>query len=103
VPSRMYNILAAGKPLLAVADADSELAQIVREEGVGWLVRPASPEKTAQAILEAASVRPLLAEMSQRARALVLKHYTQTRIVRQFEELLDGITSNGNRASEGRQ
>ena len=38
VPSRMYNILAAGKPIVAVADDESELARVVREEQVGWVV-----------------------------------------------------------------
>ena len=40
MPSRTYNILAAGKPILAVADRESELAQVIREENVGWCVAP---------------------------------------------------------------
>ena len=39
VPSRLYNILAAGKPIIAAADAESELSRVVREERVGWVVR----------------------------------------------------------------
>jgi colanic acid biosynthesis glycosyl transferase WcaI len=101
VPSRMYNILAAGKPILAVADADSELALVVQEERVGWLVRPASPEMTAKAILEASSSPALLSEMSKRARALVLRDYTQQRIMGKFEELLQSLASSGNEASRG--
>ena len=31
------NVLAAGKPVLAVADPNSELAMVVREERVGWV------------------------------------------------------------------
>ena len=93
VPSRMYNILAAGKPILAVADADSELALVVQEERVGWLVRPASPEMTAQAIRGAFSDPGLLSEMSKRARALVLRDYTQMQIVGKIEEILESVTS----------
>jgi colanic acid biosynthesis glycosyl transferase WcaI len=99
VPSRMYNILAAGKPILAVADADSELALVIQEERVGWLVRPASPERSAQAILEAFSSPTLLSEMSKRARALVLKSYTQMQIMGKFEDLLESVASSRNHAS----
>jgi glycosyltransferase involved in cell wall biosynthesis len=100
VPSRMYNILAAGKPILAVADADSELALVVQEERVGWLVRPASPDRTAQAILEAFSSPALLSEMSKRARESVLKSYTQLQIMGKFEELLENVSSSGNHPSQ---
>jgi len=102
VPSRMYNILAAGKPILAVTDADSELALVVHEEGVGWLVRPASPDRTAQAIFEAFANPALLSGMSKRARALVLKDYTQLQIMGKFEELLESVVSSGYHASRSR-
>ena len=101
VPSRMYNILAAGKPILAVADADSELALVVQEEHVGWLVRPASPEITAQAILEAFSNPGLLSEMSIRARALVLRDYTPMQIVGKIEKLLEGVISSADQPLKG--
>jgi glycosyltransferase involved in cell wall biosynthesis len=40
VPSRMYNVMAAGTPIIAMAHPDSELAQVVREEACGWVVPP---------------------------------------------------------------
>jgi colanic acid biosynthesis glycosyl transferase WcaI len=102
VPSRMYNILAAGKPILAVADADSELALVVQEERVGWHVQPASPDKIAGAIREAYSNRNLLSEMSTRARALVLKSYTQTHIMRKFEKLLESLAASDDQDVQGK-
>ena len=53
VPSRLYNVLAAGKPILAVADADSELARVVREEQIGWVIEPDDPAGLARAIRDA--------------------------------------------------
>ncbi len=38
VPSRMYNIMAAGRPILALCDAQSELALVVSENDMGWHV-----------------------------------------------------------------
>ena len=53
VPSRSYNAMAAGKPLLAVCDTDSELAAMVREEDIGWVVPPGRPDLIVSALQEA--------------------------------------------------
>ncbi|MBB4099939.1 glycosyltransferase family 4 protein [Sphingomonas kyeonggiensis] len=38
VPSRMYNVMAAGRPIIAVAHPRSELALVVAEENAGWVI-----------------------------------------------------------------
>ena len=43
VPSRLYGVLAAGRPVIAAADAESETAQLVRAVGCGVVVPPAGP------------------------------------------------------------
>ena len=40
VPSRMYNVMAAGTPIIAMADPDSELAQCVEVNQIGWVIAP---------------------------------------------------------------
>jgi glycosyltransferase involved in cell wall biosynthesis len=55
VPSRMYNVLASGKPIIAVADDHSELACVVRDEDVGWVVPTESVRLLAKAITDAQS------------------------------------------------
>ena len=100
VPSRMYNILGAGKPILAIADADSELAQVILEAHVGWLVQPGAEEKAVQAIREAASNKVLLEEMSQRALAIVLKQYTKLQVMDRYEKLVRSVASSGNSSGQ---
>lgn len=39
VPSRMYNVMAAGVPIAALASDRSELALVVAEEEAGWICR----------------------------------------------------------------
>jgi len=94
VPSRMYNIMSAGKPILAVADKESELARVVEEGSVGWVVKPESPDLIAKAIMEASSNRELLSEMSTRARAMVVEKYSQPSIIRKYESLMDSMGLN---------
>ena len=40
VPSRLYNILAAGRPVIVISEAESEAALVVREIDAGWVVAP---------------------------------------------------------------
>jgi colanic acid biosynthesis glycosyl transferase WcaI len=71
VPSRLYGILAAGRPVLAAADEESETARLVREVGAGVVVPPGRPELVADAIREAYERKLPLAEMGARGRAYV--------------------------------
>src|SRR5205823_8035843 len=50
VPSRLYGVLAAGRPVIAAADPESETAQLVREVGCGVVVPPGNPLALARAI-----------------------------------------------------
>jgi colanic acid biosynthesis glycosyl transferase WcaI len=71
VPSRLYGILAAGRPVLAAADEESETARLVREVDSGVVVPPGRPELVADAIREAYEGKLPLAEMGARGRAYV--------------------------------
>jgi glycosyltransferase involved in cell wall biosynthesis len=50
VPSKAYNIMAAGKPMLVIADYDSEISLCVKEHQIGWVIPPDEPELLAQRI-----------------------------------------------------
>lgn len=54
VPSRLYNLLAVGRPVIAMSEADTEHARTIAADDVGWVVPPGSPDTLAEAILTAA-------------------------------------------------
>jgi colanic acid biosynthesis glycosyl transferase WcaI len=94
VPCRMYNIMAAGKPILAVADEDSELAGVVREENIGWVVSPGRPDQIIAAIHQARRLGPgVLQEMGRRARRAVEEKYTLANAVDSYEDVLGQIAN----------
>lgn len=63
VPSRFYNILAVGRPVILVSEPDAEAAVTVTEHGVGWVVEPGKPDELARTIrLASLSSDPLQAE-----------------------------------------
>jgi colanic acid biosynthesis glycosyl transferase WcaI len=90
VPSRMYNILAAGKPIIAVADEDSELAQLVREERVGWVVPPGRPDALVAAVLQARRTITTSADIAARARRAAEKYSLAAAVVA-YEEIVGSL------------
>jgi len=91
VPSRMYNIMAAGKPIIAIAGPDSELSLVVQEERIGWVVPPDQPEKLMEVILEAKAHPEALCLMGKRARGIAEAKYSPDRIISTYSELLRGF------------
>ncbi|MGB7070950.1 MAG: glycosyltransferase family 4 protein [Pyrinomonadaceae bacterium] len=89
MPSRTYNILAAGKPILALADGGSEVARVVEEHHVGRVVNPGDAEQLRRVILEMYENRETLVDMGQRAREAALDKYSLTTAVLQYREELN--------------
>ena len=71
VPSRLYGILAAGRPVIVGADEESETARLVREVGCGIVLPPGRAELVATTIRDAYEGRLDLAEMGAKGRAYV--------------------------------
>lgn len=88
VPSRMYNVMAAGKPILAMADVDSELARVVAENEIGWVVPPTDWRGLVTALREAAADPARLAAMGARARAVAENRYALSHAIASYRELV---------------
>ncbi|MGL6280292.1 MAG: glycosyltransferase family 4 protein [Gaiella sp.] len=71
VPSRMYGILAAGRPVLVSADEESETARIVAEARCGVVVPPGRPELVAGVLRDVVEGRLSLEGMGGRGRVWV--------------------------------
>jgi colanic acid biosynthesis glycosyl transferase WcaI len=50
VPSRFYNLLAVGRPVVLVSEPEAEAALTVVENGLGWVVTPGHADQLAEAI-----------------------------------------------------
>jgi putative colanic acid biosynthesis glycosyltransferase WcaI len=71
VPSRLYGILSAARPVIATADEESETARLVAEVGCGIVIPPGRPELLARTIRQAYEGAFDLEEMGRRGRAYV--------------------------------
>ncbi|HZC28551.1 MAG TPA: glycosyltransferase family 4 protein, partial [Gaiellaceae bacterium] len=93
VPSRLYGILAVGRPVIAAADADSETAQVVEAIGCGVVVPPGRPELLARAIRDAHDGRYDLEGMGARGREWVVREADRSVAVGRYRALLHDIAA----------
>lgn len=88
MPSRTYNILAAGKPILALTEDESELAIVIDEDKVGWHVPPGNADRLMAAINEIFEKREELTAYGERARASAIEKYSREVASRKYIDAL---------------
>jgi len=76
MPSKTYNIMAAGKPLLAITDDDSELARVIDEDQIGWHVSAEKPGELAATLQNIFANREMLCSIGLRARRAAEQKYS---------------------------
>lgn len=92
IPSKVYRIMASGRPLIAVTDAQSDLAALVREAHCGVVVEPGNPRQLADVVAAAAKDRPNSEAMGQRGRAHVAEHYSRAAVSAQYDALVREVS-----------
>jgi glycosyltransferase involved in cell wall biosynthesis len=100
VPSRLYGILAAGRPVLVAADEDSETVRLVREVGCGIVVPPGRPELVAQVLRDAHAGEYDLAAFGGRGRAYVEREADRSVAFARYRSLLAGIVDRRSSSSD---
>ncbi|HEX2775271.1 MAG TPA: glycosyltransferase family 4 protein [Candidatus Acidoferrales bacterium] len=100
VPSKLYSILAAGRPVLAVAAAESDAARIVSESGCGTSADPDDPAGIAAAILELRDDPNRLAQMGVRAKETAAK-YARVDELERFVEVVEEASNHRNNHGGG--
>jgi colanic acid biosynthesis glycosyl transferase WcaI len=98
IPSKVYRIMAAGRPLIAVTDAPSDLAALVREAGCGMVVAPGDARALADAVRGAAADRARWDEMGRRGREHVSAHYSRGVVSGQYDALIRSVAERSRNA-----
>ena len=87
VPSKVYGVLAAGRPCLFIGPSDSEAARLITEQDAGFVIDPAKPADLAGILLDWASDPVSHAAACRRARIAGASTTSQNAAV-DFEEML---------------
>ena len=90
-PSKLYGIMAAGRPALFVGPAESEVARTVEREGCGAAFRNGDAEGLAGAIAGLADDPGRREEMGRRAREALLARYDRRVATACFRDLVRSL------------
>jgi glycosyltransferase involved in cell wall biosynthesis len=92
VPSKTYNIMAAGKPILFIGPKNSEIYRLVRENNIGWAFDWCEGAKLLSLISSFSTAQiDLYAEIGCRARLLANERYSEAAQLEKFSDLLKEI------------
>ena len=95
VPSKTYSILAAGRPLLASVDEQSEVARVVERAGAGVAVPPDDPEAFIGALKRVLAAQAELQHMGERGRKFVESWASPAAVALAYEELFGSLSGAG--------
>jgi len=84
VPSKFYNILAAGRPSIALVSPISEVARVIAEAQCGIQINQADVEKLTSTVIEYADSPELTARMGVNARRVLVDKYTNRHVSDRF-------------------
>lgn len=90
VPSRFYNLLAMGKPIITLAEPDADHSRIISGEGVGWVVPPGDTTALVRVVEAAAADPGMLKAMGERARTLVARRFSRAAAGAAYRQLASG-------------
>jgi colanic acid biosynthesis glycosyl transferase WcaI len=95
VPSKIWGIMAAGRPVIAGVDAGSDTDEMVSTLGSGVVTPPEDAQALADAIRRLYTDRAEAEAMGTRARAYVETHHSHTVVVDQYEAMLQAVIAKG--------
>lgn len=93
VPSKVFNIMAVGRPFVATALPGSVLWELQRESGAFLCVPPGEPLSFAEAVLRLADDTWLRQELGRRGREFVELNYAKPRVLGAFLSRLDALSA----------
>jgi len=92
IPSKLLTYMAAGRPVVAAVNANSEAAQCIHRAGCGPVVEPENPLALAEAIRRLHADRELAARLGRQGRLFAERHFASDRILQSFENLFLSVS-----------
>ena len=87
VPSKSYSILAAGRPMLAAIDLNTEIPNMLQQSGAGIAVEPDNLPAFIEALGRLVNNRDQLSEMGANGRKWVETHASPASVAARYEEI----------------
>lgn len=97
LPSKIYEVMASARPLIACADPGSDVARLVESTGCGLAIPAGDPARLAEAILLLRADPALRAAMGAAGRQYAEQHLAPQIVVEQYRALLAEVAAAGRR------
>ncbi|MEO0292893.1 MAG: glycosyltransferase family 4 protein [candidate division WOR-3 bacterium] len=91
VPSKLYNIMAAGRPALGLVHPDSETASIIRDTNCGVIADPRNKKEILKAILELMRNKKLREKLGENGRLEAIEEYSKEVVLKKYKQFLENI------------
>lgn len=88
VPSKVYGIMASGRPFIAAVDEGSEIDRMAKEFQCGLVVKPSDPEALKKAVLWAFNNREIIETMGVKGRKALENHYSRKICTAKFKKII---------------
>ena len=89
MPSKAYGAFAAGKPIIYQGDSKGEIARVVKEFGVGFVLDEGDIEGLRDAVLKSSSDGKLLTQQSETAYRISREVYDRESSLNKYAELFE--------------
>jgi glycosyltransferase involved in cell wall biosynthesis len=90
-PSKLYGVLAAGRPTVFIGDPQGEIARLIEREGIGAAVRQGDAAGLVDALAQLAGNPGLRQTMGRRARELLCERYDKVIAMKDWLALLEKL------------
>lgn len=91
VPSKLYTIMASGRPVIAAVDPGSDTWEFVQQAQCGLCIPTEDPQALAEAIRALYADPALRERLGRNGREHVVQHYTRQAVGRQYHDLLTSL------------
>lgn len=95
VPSKVYGIAAAGRPIIAVTARNGEIASLVRKYDCGVVVDPGNSDELARVITDLSRNVTTREAMGRRARAMLEANFTRQHSFKNWTRVVDHVARSG--------
>jgi glycosyltransferase involved in cell wall biosynthesis len=101
VPSKIFGTLGAGRPVVWVGGARSEVASVIRDADCGFTITPGDADALAAVIRKLANDPALRAEMGARARQTMVERWGMQHALAEWRAMLEEIGPPNERSPHG--
>jgi glycosyltransferase involved in cell wall biosynthesis len=91
MPSKLYGLLAIGKPIICVSDPNSEVVEILKKSGAGLHSNIDDPQELADEIVELIDNPGKAAKMGLNGRDYFLENFERKNLTKQWKKVLKKI------------